>query len=273
VSAARAANRRAAVYTSPMDLLEHNREAWTREVESGNKWTIPVDSAAVEKARRGEWELLLTPTIPVPRDWCGSLPGAKVLCLASGGGQQGPLLAAAGARVTVFDNCPSQLERDGMVAEREGLGIELAQGDMRDLSRFAEASFDLVFHPVSNCFVDDAEIVWRECARVVKPGGRLLAGFCNPGAYIFDLHAWGTPSALQVKYSIPYSDLGQLPPEELAERIEGKQALEYGHSLDSQIGGQIKAGFAITGFYEDIANGDLLDPYIKTFIATCAVRV
>jgi len=30
-------------------------------------------------------------------------------CLASGGGQQGPVLAAAGAHVTVFDNSPRQL--------------------------------------------------------------------------------------------------------------------------------------------------------------------
>ena len=40
----------------------------------------------------------------MPADWFGDLAGAPVLCLASGGGQQGPLLAAAGARVTVFDN-------------------------------------------------------------------------------------------------------------------------------------------------------------------------
>jgi SAM-dependent methyltransferase len=255
-----------------MDIVAYNREAWTREVESGNKWTIPVDAVTIGKARRGEWSLLLTPTIGVPRDWFGELAGAEVLCLASGGGQQGPVLAAAGARVTVFDNCPAQLARDRLVAEREGLRIRLVQGDMRDLSAFADASFDLIFHPVSNCFVDEVEAVWRECARVLKRGGRLLAGFCNPVTYIFDLKAWDEAKALKVRYSIPYSDLDQLPPDELAAKLKVNDALEYGHSLDAQLGGQIKAGFAITGFYEDISGWDLLDPHIKTFIATRAVK-
>ena len=254
-----------------MDIVRHNREAWTKEVEAGNKWTIPVDSATVEKARRGEWELLLTPTIPVPREWFGSLEGARVLCLASGGGQQGPVLAAAGAMVTVFDNCPAQLAKDRMVAGRDSLAIRLEQGDMKDLSRFPDGSFDLVFHPVSNCFVEDVETVWRECHRVLAKGGRLLAGFCNPVTFIFDLKAWDTANEFKVRYSIPYSDVAQLPPDDLAEKIGEKDALEYGHSLDSQIGGQLKAGFSMVGFYEDLSDGDLLDPYIKTFIATCAV--
>jgi SAM-dependent methyltransferase len=256
-----------------MDIIAYNREAWTREVESGNKWTIPVDEATIENARHGEWRVLLTPNIPVPRAWFGELRGARVLCLASGGGQQGPVLAAAGAKVTVFDNCPAQLEKDEFVARRDGLGIDIAQGDMKDLSRYADASFDLIFHPVSNCFVDAVESVWRECARVLRPGGRLLAGFCNPITYIFDLKAWDTDGELLVKYNIPYSDVEQLPPDEFDERFKAKDAMEYGHSLDSQIGGQIAAGFALKGFYEDSSGrDDLLDPYIKTFIATLGIR-
>jgi SAM-dependent methyltransferase len=255
-----------------MDIVSHNREAWTREVENGNKWTIPVDESTVAKARNGDWSLLLTPTKPVPREWFGEVSDASVLCLASGGGQQGPILAAAGARVTVFDNCPAQLERDREVAEREGLGIRLVQGDMRDLSAFPDGAFDLVFHPVSNCFVDEVERVWRECHRVLRGSGRLLAGFCNPLTFIFDLRAWDDERTFRVRYRVPYSDVVQLPPEELAARIEAKEALEYGHSLDSQIGGQIAAGFSIAGFYEDVSGFDLLDPYIKTFIATLALK-
>lgn len=255
-----------------MDVVRHNREAWAKQVESGNKWTVPVDAATIERARRGDWELLLTPTIFVPREWFGPVAGKDILCLASGGGQQGPVLAAAGARVTVFDNCPAQLEKDSLVARREGLEIALAQGDMRDLSLFKDESFDLIFHPVSNCFVDEIESVWRECRRVLRPGGVLLAGFCNPITFIFDFKAREEEKKLIVKYSIPYSDLGQLPPDELAERVRNMEPLEYGHSLDSQIGAQIGAGFAIRGFYEDVSDKDLLDTYIKTFIATRAVK-
>ena len=259
-------------YTGPMDVIEHNREAWTKEVASGNKWTLPVDAETIARARRGEWSLVLTPTKPVPRSWYGELRGARALCLASGGGQQGPVLAAAGARVTVFDNCPAQLEKDELVARREGLDIELVQGDMRELARFGDGSFDLVFHPVSNCFVDGIERVWKECARVLRDGGRLLAGFCNPLAFIFDLKAWEAEARLEVKYRIPYSDVAQLPTAELEARVRAKETLEYGHSLESQIGGQISAGFSIRGFYEDSADGDLLDPYIETFIATLAFK-
>ncbi|HTX73883.1 MAG TPA: class I SAM-dependent methyltransferase [Rectinemataceae bacterium] len=255
-----------------MNILEYNREAWTREVADGNKWTVPVDAATIDRARRGDWSLVLTPTIPVPRAWYGELRAAAVLCLASGGGQQAPVLAAAGAQVTVLDNCPAQLERDRLVAEREGFEIRLEQGDMRDLSRFADGSFDLIFHPVSNCFIDDVRIVWKECSRVLREGGRLLAGFCNPITYMFDLKAWDEKRTLTVRYRIPYSDLEQLPSEELEARMAAQAPLEFGHTLDDQIGGQIAAGFSIAGFYEDDRGGDLLDPYIKSFIATLAIK-
>ena len=96
---------------------------------------MPVGPEEIARARRGDWSLVLTPTKPVPADWFPPLAGLDVLCLASGGGQQGPILAAAGANVTVFDNSPNQLAQDRLVADREGLAIETVQGDMADLSR------------------------------------------------------------------------------------------------------------------------------------------
>lgn len=215
----------------------------------------------------------MTPTKPVPMDWFPKLKGKKVLCLASGGGQQGPIFAAVGAKVTVFDNSPAQLGRDKMVAERDGLSITIEQGDMRDLSRFRDEIFDLIFHPVSNCFIDDANKVWKECYRVLKKGGTLLAGFCNPITYIFDMHEWDVNHELIVRHHIPYSDIEQLPKEQLELRLESKETLEFGHSLTDQIGGQIEAGFMINGFFEDSSGGDLLDPYINSFIATRAIKL
>ena len=257
------------------DLLELNRAAWTKEVREGNIWTKPVGPEVIADARRGKWSLLLTPTKPVPASWYPPTIacGGKVLCLASGGGQQGPVLAAAGADVTVIDNCPAQLESDRLVAEREGLSIRLELGDMRDLGRFDDESFDLVFHPVSNCFVDTVLPVWRESYRVLRPGGVLLAGFVNPLVYIFDMDEWDNNASLSVKHSIPYSDLRDLPPDVVERRIAEEEAMEFGHSLDDQIGGQIAAGFVIAGFYEDNSGGDLLDRYINTFIATKAVKL
>src|SRR5262245_39521747 len=195
------------------DLLAYNREAWDRCVATGDRWTIPVTPEQVAAARRGEWSVVLTPHKPVPRDWFPDLAGIQLLALASGGGQQVPILAAAGAHVTLLDNSPRQLAQDRMVAERDGLAITTVQGDMADLSAFASESFDLIFHPSSNCFVPDVRPVWREAFRVLRRGGSLLSGFCDPVMFAIDpdLEKQGVA---QFKYSIPYSDLTSLTDEE-----------------------------------------------------------
>ena len=89
-----------------MDIRKHNRVAWDRQVEDGNPWTIPVSEADIAAAREGRWKIVLTPSKAVPKEWFPDLEGVDLLCLASGGGQQGPILAAAGANVTVLDNSP-----------------------------------------------------------------------------------------------------------------------------------------------------------------------
>jgi len=256
-----------------MDILMHNREAWNNEVENGNTWTKPVSKDLIEKAKNGFWDIVLTPTISVPHNWFssdGDIKGKKILCLASGGGQQGPILAAAGADVTVFDNSPAQLAQDIKVAERENLNIKTFQGDMRDLSRFNDEEFDIIFHPVSNCFIDNVNPVWQGCYRILKKGGILLSGFCNPLMYIFDFDDYDKNGNISVKYKIPYSDIEQLPKEQLEQFIRQKEPLTWGHTLDDQIGGQIKAGFVLTGFFEDNSGGDFLDDIINIFIATKA---
>ncbi|MFN2234270.1 MAG: class I SAM-dependent methyltransferase, partial [Anaerolineales bacterium] len=111
-----------------MNLLEHNRAAWNQEVKNGNQWTIPVTKDVLDQAASGQVMILLTPYKPVPKDWLGDLNGKDVLCLASGGGQQGPILAAAGARVTVFDNSDQQLKQDAMLSEQYDLKIKTVQG-------------------------------------------------------------------------------------------------------------------------------------------------
>lgn len=255
-----------------MNILEHNRQAWNQEVKRENRWTLPVSPEEIADARRGVLKLLLTPTKPTPTEWFAGARGRDLLCLASGGGQQGPLFAAYGANVTVFDNSDAQLAQDRLVAEREGLPIRTVQGDMRDLSCFPDGSFDYIFHPVSNCFVEEVRPVWKECWRVLRKGGTLMAAFCNPLLYLFDIDEWDRGN-LALRYHIPYSDVGQLPEETLKRRIDAQEPLEYGHSLQDQIGGQLDAGFVLAGFYEDNAGGDLLDPYIDTFIATRALKL
>ncbi len=168
-----------------IDIREYNRIAWGREVERGNKWAVPVSEAVIAAARRGEWEIFLTPSKPVTRAWFPDLEGLDVLCMASGGGQQGSILAAVGAKVTVLDNSLKQLEQDRFVAEWHALPIATVEGDMADLSVFSDQSFDLIVHPVSNCFAPDVRPVWKETFRVLCQGGVLMAGFNNHDGRVF----------------------------------------------------------------------------------------
>lgn len=253
-----------------MNILDYNRRAWDGLVDQQNRWTVPVTPAVTQAARAGEWSVVLTPTKPVPREWFPPLRDVQVLCLAGGGGQQGPVLAAAGARVTVFDNSPKQLAQDRAVAQRDGLMLETVEGDMADLGRFAESTFDLVFHPCASGFVPHVRPVWREAFRVLRPGGTLLAGFTNPALFLFD-EAQARQGELKVRHALPYSDLTSLTEAERA-RLFPNEPLAFSHSLTDLIGGQIDAGFVLTALYEDTSLDHVLANYMPAYLATRAVK-
>lgn len=251
----------------------HNRAAWDKLVQEGNEWTRPVSAEEIERARTGDWSILLIGHEPVDRSWLpADLTGKDVLCLASGGGQQGPILAAAGARVTVFDNSPGQLGQDRMVAARDGLELRTVLGDMRDLSVFGDAAFDVVFHPVSNLFVPGLAPVWRECFRVLRPGGTLLAGFLNPDVYLFDHEALDERGELVVVHKLPYSDVTQYSAEERATKFGADAPVEHSHTLTDQIGGQLAAGFVLTGFAEAPDQTSASAEYLSHYFATLAIK-
>ncbi|RKH46181.1 class I SAM-dependent methyltransferase [Corallococcus sp. AB049A] len=256
-----------------LDVRTYNRDAWNGEVGRGNKWTLPVSPEVIAAARRGDWSVVLTPTKPVPREWFGDLKGKDVLGLASAGGQQCPVFAAAGANVTVFDLSSAQLGQDRKVAEREGLAMKFVEGDMRDLSAFADASFDLIFHPCSNCFAPEILPVWREAFRVLRPGGVLLSGICDPVRYLFD-PVEEEKGVMRLKYTMPYSDFTSLTDEERRRYSDKNEPMCVGHSLEDQLGGQMAAGFVLTHLFEDKyeGNSDLLSTFMATFMATRALK-
>jgi SAM-dependent methyltransferase len=259
---------------STIDLLSHNRSAWNRQAEQQCEWSRPVSAETIAAARAGTWKANLT-SGDIPSSWLGDVRCKKILCLAGAGGQQAPILAAAGAEVTVFDLSEQQLAMDRMVAERENLPLTIIQGDMRDLSVFADSSFDIVFHPISNLYVPDIRPVWRESYRVLQPGGKLLASFYNPIVFVGERSAEDMKQGvIRPRFTLPYSELAHLSETDLAGKLERGEAFVFGHSLSDQIAGQLAAGFVLTGFQEDMSPVArfVIDRYLPTFIATCAVR-
>jgi SAM-dependent methyltransferase len=255
----------------PRNATDFNRIAWDKMAIAGDKFYRGVTTEQVESARGGNWRIRVTPTKPVPRQWLEPLEGKSILCLAGGGGQQAPILAALGANVTAFDLSPEQLARDRKIAERENLALATVVGDMRDLSCFADASFDLIVSPCATCFCPSVAEIWQETYRVLRPAGSLIIGFINPVYYLFDA-AKMDRGKLEVRHTIPYSDF-DLPEEERERLIGPDRPLEFGHSLDALLGEQLKAGFALTGFYEDQwGSNDKLSSMIHLFIATRATK-
>lgn len=253
-----------------VDVRAHNRAAWDVLSRAGDRWSVPVDRRTIARARRGEWSIQLTNTKSAPRAWFpADMRGVDVLALAAGGGQQGPVLAATGARVSVLDLSPEQLAQDARVAKREGLELRLVEGAMEDLGAFADASFDLVVNPTSAHFTRDIRQVWRECARVLRPGGALLAGFMLPVAFLFGREE---EAPLVARHAIPYADETQLPPDALAARVGRREPLEFGHTLDDLVGGQLAAGLALVDMYEDVFDDAPLDRHLPGMMATRALR-
>ena len=244
------------------DINAKTIDSW---IEGGWEWGTPISHEEFAAAKQGDWKMLLTPTVPVPREWYPELEGCKVLGLASGGGQQMPIFAALGAVCTVLDYSRKQLESEQMVSEREGYTINIVRADMTRPLPFADESFDLIFHPVSNCYIQDVLHVWRECYRILKPGGRLMAGLDNGVNYITD---W---NGTEVKYKLPYNPLKN---KELYERaMKENDGIQFSHTLNEQIRGQIQAGLRIVDLYEDYSTeGTMCKFHVPAFWATLAEK-
>ena len=244
---------------------ELNARTIDRWVEEGWEWGVPISHEEFLAAREGRFRLLLTPTKPVPREWLGDLKGKRVLGLASGGGQQMPLLTALGAECTVLDYSPRQLESERAVAAREGYGIRIVRADMTKPLPFRDGEFDLILHPVSNCYAAEVVPIWRECFRVLAPEGVLLAGLDNGFNYLF-----GEEEDRVVNF-LPSDPLHN--ESQRRECLEEDLGMQFSHTAEEQIGGQLAAGFRLTGIYEDTNGaGNLHDHGAPTFWATRAVK-
>ena len=134
--------------------------------DSGWEWGKAITHEEYVNAKNGNWNVLLTPTKYVPQEWFGELKGKKLLGLASGGGQQIPIFSALGARCTVLDYSTSQCNSERLIADQEGYEVNIVQADMSKTLPFDDETFDIIFHPVSNCYVEEVKPIFKECYRV-----------------------------------------------------------------------------------------------------------
>jgi SAM-dependent methyltransferase len=255
-----------------MNIQEHNRQAWNTQARFGIQWSESVNSLAIEAAQRGQIDLHLSPTRPVPLSWLGKLEGKRCLALAAGGGRQAPLLAAAGALVTLVDISEEQLARDQAMAQRWNLPITLHRSSAENLDFLQDESFDCIVLPLANCFFEQLEPIWQNCARLLVPGGRLLYAFINPIAWSFDF-VKAQNGIFELKYPIPYADQKSLEPEEFRRFVYPEVPLEFGHSLTDQMGGLMRNGFVLGDLFEDHWQPlEALDKFFPPLINVLAYR-
>ncbi|HHU28680.1 TPA: class I SAM-dependent methyltransferase [bacterium] len=242
-----------------------NSKVIDKWVKDGWRWSIPINHEAYVKAKNGEWSVLLTPTKPVPKEWFGDLKNKHVLGLACGGGQQMPIFNALGAYCTVLDFSSEQLKKELEVANRENYEIKIVQADMTEPLPFDDESFDLIFHPVSNCYVEDVFPIWKECYRVLKKSGILLSGLDNGFNYLFD------EDEERIVNKLPFNALKDRKMYEKSVKYDW--GIQFSHTIEEQIGGQLKAGFILTDIYQDTnGEGKLHEFNVPTFYATRVIK-
>ncbi len=248
-----------------IDYQKINSESVDRWCESGWIWGIPISHEEFMGVSNGEWKIFLTPTKPVPRNWFPNLKGKKVLGLASGGGQQMPIIAALGANCTVLDYSDKQLESERIVAEREGYSINIVKADMTKPLPFGADEFDLIVHPVSNCYIREVNPIWKECYRILKKGGIMMSGLDIGINYIVD------EKEEKIVHSLPFDPLSD---ENLMRELQNSnEGIQFSHTLTEQIQGQLEAGFSLISLYEDTnGEGRLHELNIPSFIATLSMK-
>lgn len=251
---------------SPIDvirrrLVDERAPSIEESVRTIDQWLADQDSAQADSLRRNQaaWDALagdprFAGPVRLPPDpttaldpWVRAegVKGKDVLCLAAGGGRQGPLHQRAGARVTVVDLSEKQLEHDRRA------GLKTVCASIEDLSALPAAAFDVVLQPVSSCYVGDLPRAHAEVARVLRPGGLYVVQHKQPAG----LQA--PPDGLRL--ALPYVDGLPLPVQSRATEWREPGTVEFLHTLEAQLGGLCRAGFVI----EDVAEpprGDALAP-------------
>jgi SAM-dependent methyltransferase len=220
-------------------VAEYNIERWRALVEADALFTRPALNLDIVSARR----------MLDPEGRLGSLAGKNVLCLACGGGQQSVAFALLGANVTVFDLSEAQLRRDAEAAAHYGVEIKIAQGDMRDLSRFESEAFDIVYQAYSLGFVPEVRTVFQHVARLLPAGGVYYFNCANPFFVGLSERDWNG-EGYTLKH--PYLDGAEVTYEDQDWVYDRKQTdepiqspREYRHTLSTLMSGLTEQRFVV----------------------------
>lgn len=208
-------------------------------VTDGVDWAAGASKEQLQSARTGKLRLPFFDR-SVPDEWIRGIWGKKVLCLAGAGGLQGPLLAAAGAEVTVFDLSEKMLDKDRETAKSENLQIKIVKGNMCDLSVFCDGCFDYIINPPSLMYVPQPRVVFRECYRVLGKGGVFIMAAPNPINYVCDYVEDGKDGYYKAVHKMPF----------YSRDYDDADWIEYGHTMEEYLGGLIACGFVINGYLE-----------------------
>lgn len=223
----------------PSDDHWHNRAAWDQLAKKQDRLAKP--------ARDVDFKDPLA-TVDA-RGWLGrDVRGKRILCLAAGGGRQGPIYAAAGAEVTVVDLSPAMLELDRVVSAERNLPLRTVEASMDDLSALADQSFDIVIHPVSTCYVPNVNLVYLEVARVLCQGGIYVSQHKQPASLQTTLDSQANGYHLEFSYY----RTDPLPPSPRPNLIRENGTLEYVHRWEDLLGGMCRAGLLIEDITEPL---------------------
>jgi len=227
------------------ELAKYNKERWEELAQANVEYSRPFLELDDHSAR----------AVVDAQEIMGEVAGKEVLCLASGGGQQSAAFGLLGARVTVFDLAETQLERDRIAAAHYKLDITTVQGDMRDLSGFAEASFDMVWQAFSINFVPDVRPVFREVRRALRPGGLYRLEYFNPFTQAMDEDTWDGESYRLKQVYVDGAEMTDIFPDWDVEAGDGatrqiKSPREFRHALSTVLNGLIGQGFVLLGLWE-----------------------
>jgi SAM-dependent methyltransferase len=258
------------------DVGEHNRLMWERLAEAGIPYTRPQGKPP--RDARGKRRFLDDLTRGRLRG--DALDGKRVLSLAGGGGWDAVLFAELGAKTTLLDISKRQLATVRALARDRGTTVRFVQGDMRDLSAFAEAEFDIVIHHHSMVFVPDAARVIGEVARILAPGGTYVFSTMHPVALRMQETWTGTGWGFKQRYF----DDGAVPFEDAlwefgAVKVEAR-TLEYGHRTGDLVNACATHGLLVDGLWEyspsyeggEPGTGDELERWLPAYLEIRARR-